>query len=948
MSSAVAMVLFGPVPVRAQDTPEPRTPSVDSRGGEEEIVVTGSRLRRNGTETPSPVQVITSEDLEQSGFTSTQQVLQNLTANGQGTLSQGFSGAFASGASGVSLRGLNVGATLVLIDGYRTAPYPIGDDGSRSFVDISNLPFQAIERVEVLKDGASAVYGSDAIAGVVNIILSKEYEGAQLAAQRGVSGRNDGAITRLSGIWGVGNLADNGRNFYVSGEFRKQNDIRYADRNGIFTETYFTSSGGENVAFGAQNSQTGGLPVSGSGYVTDDDGNILGFMPGCNQAMFDANQCVYYDRYNQIQPPTENTNLLARYTQNLFNDDWQVSLQGGYFESDSQQVNGPSNTFTQGYQGLRLGPGFDPAFLDPLPATTIPNSNPSFPTGVNAPQANLTYTLLNLGRGQVTETESKSYRAVADLEGQVGAWELEFAVGYTEVKLDLDGFNFVNPANLQAALNSTTNPFLVGQLNSPEVVAFVAPRLKARDRSRLTFGHAGATRPLFDLPGGAFQLAVGADYFSRDQDATAPGEVEAGLVPDFSNNFTIGTQHVSSYYAEIVAPVIPSLELDAAVRYDHYNQSGGESSPKVGFRWQPLTEIALRGTWSQGFRAPGPAENGKSGQRFFAATSADPVLCPNPSNPSAPGNFAGQCSVNVPGLQTTNPDIDPETSEAYTLGLVFTPLDNLTLSLDYYNIEVDDQIVSGGDTLQVRGTNLSPLPQFQADGSTQLVTPPVAPIGYNSISFINANKTETDGFELSLDYRQPLGGFGDWASKATVSYTNSYDLIINGEKYQLDGKHGPFFYSGNTGNPKTRVQWANTLSRGQWEITGTLNYISSFDVTDPSSIAFVGAPQDTCLQALQTSGAAAIDYAPVLAAGMIPSTVDCKVDRFMTFDVAARYDYTENLSFNASILNLFDESAPRDWQTYGGALGAVPFNPSLHTSGAIGRFFTMGVTYTFW
>jgi iron complex outermembrane receptor protein len=141
------------------------------------VVVTGSHIVRTDSETPSPVQVITSVDLQESGFTNTQEVLKNLAANGQGTLSQSFNGAFASGAAGIALRGLNVGYTLVLIDGHRTAPYPIGDDGQRSFVDVANIPFDSIERIEVLKDSGSSTYGSDAIAGVINIILKKTYEG---------------------------------------------------------------------------------------------------------------------------------------------------------------------------------------------------------------------------------------------------------------------------------------------------------------------------------------------------------------------------------------------------------------------------------------------------------------------------------------------------------------------------------------------------------------------------------------------------------------------------------------------------------------------------------------------------------------------------------------------------------------------------------------------------
>ena len=174
------------------------TTSADSM---QEVVITGTRILRVDNETPAPVQIITAEQMQQSGATSIQQVLQALTANGQGMLSQSFSGAFASGAAGIALRGLTVGATLVLIDGHRTAPYPIGDDGQRTFVDVSNLPFDAVERVEILKDGASAIYGSDAIAGVVNIILKKSYQGASLSAEGGQTNSSDGGLLHVSGIW---------------------------------------------------------------------------------------------------------------------------------------------------------------------------------------------------------------------------------------------------------------------------------------------------------------------------------------------------------------------------------------------------------------------------------------------------------------------------------------------------------------------------------------------------------------------------------------------------------------------------------------------------------------------------------------------------------------------------------------------------------------------------
>jgi len=471
MSSLAAVLMFSSGDTYAQ--------SNAPQESLEEVVITGSRIRRAETDTPSPVEVIDFEEMQRSGFTSTQEILSSLTANGQGTLSQGFSGAFAGGASGVSLRGLNVGATLVLIDGHRTAPYPIGDDGQRSFTDTSNLPFEAIERIEVLKDGASAVYGSAAIAGVVNVILKESYEGASFTAQRGISGENDGTQYRLSGIWGTGDLDNDGRNFYLSGEFRKQAEIKYEDRGGLFSQTDFTATGGENVTLGVPNVLVGATPLSSTGYITDDSGAFLGFMPGCDEASLNAGECGYFDRWNQIQPPTRRMNILGRFTQQ-FSDIWQVSFEGGFFRSESQQVRAPANTFTRGFQGLQVGPGTPPAFRDPLGATTIPSTNPSFPDAARAAgvdEGRLFYTFLDIGP-RMTVSDAKQYRAVANLQGGFGEWDFESAIGYTKVDLDRTGLNSVDPRNLQAALNSTDAPYLVGQLNSAEVVAFITPPLK--------------------------------------------------------------------------------------------------------------------------------------------------------------------------------------------------------------------------------------------------------------------------------------------------------------------------------------------------------------------------------------------------------------------------------------------------------------------------------------
>ncbi len=186
-TSAIAATLFAGA-VSAQTTA-----SEQSSAALQEVVVTGSLIKRTDTETPSPVQVISDQDLKNSGFNNVSDVLRNLAANGQGTLNQGFGQAFASGGSGIALRGLTVGNTLTLIDSERMVAYPLSDDGERSFVDVSAIPFNAIDSVEVLKDGASALYGADAIAGVVNIKLKQSYSGAEFTAEYGETQYHDGA-----------------------------------------------------------------------------------------------------------------------------------------------------------------------------------------------------------------------------------------------------------------------------------------------------------------------------------------------------------------------------------------------------------------------------------------------------------------------------------------------------------------------------------------------------------------------------------------------------------------------------------------------------------------------------------------------------------------------------------------------------------------------------------
>ena len=914
------------------------------------VEVTGSNIRRTDTETPSPVQVITNAELKASGFTQTQDVLHNITANNNGTLAQGFNGAFAGGASGISLRGLTVGATLVLIDGHRMAPYPLGDDGQRSFVDIANIPFDSIDRIEILKDGASAIYGSDAMAGVVNIILKKTFVGLTLTADAGTSGHGDGQAYHVAGTWGAGDLKADGRNFYISGEARKQNEILYADRSPQMTTSDLRPQGGYNVTNGVPNALTGSTPrSSGTGYIVDPATGTKYFMPGCDNARLGSaalgdGQCGYADTWNQVQPKTENYNLVARYTQAL-GADWQANVQGTWFRSKSQQVVDPQRAFSAGFQGITSGPGVSPAILPPVPATTISSTNPSFPASALAAgvtTGTLRYTFLNVGP-RVTDFESTSTRLVAEVDGKAGAWDLNFAGGLTKVKLNINNHNYVQAAALQTALDSTTAPFLVGQPNSASVNALIAPDGISNDESTLNFLNVSGSREVYQLSGGPMSLALGAQYFVRKQNALAPPDVANGLVPNANNNFTVGEQQVGSVFGELVAPVTKQVELDAALRYDHYNISGGKASPKVGFKYTPMQEIAFRGTWGKGFRAPSPAENGQAGQTFFAGTFSDPILCPD-GQPATIGNFPSACAFPIASIQATTPTLKAETSTSWTLGLIFEPIKNVSFSLDYYNINIKDQIITDTTTNIVRGTNFAAIPQvIDAAGNTALVVPPVAPIAYQQAGYINANQTQTSGVDLGARYLTRFEDVGTFKTEFMWSYIINYDMTIDGVKYKLAGTHGPFVVSGDTGTPRSRIQWANTLARNGWSTTLTMNYIAGYDVTDPSS----GMPD--CLSGLRDSaGAASVAFAGVLGNDIIPNQSMCNVPSFTTWDLYGSYSINKNFSIHGSITNLFDRKFPQDWSTYGGSNAYVPYNPSLHSAGAIGRFFNIGLTYAFY
>ena len=902
----------------------------------QQVVVTGSNIRRTDTETPSPVQVLTAEDIKNSGYTSVGDVLHNITANNMGSLSQSAPSAFAAGGSGVALRGLTVGATLVLIDGHRMASYPMPDDGERDFVDISSIPIEAIERIEVLKDGASAVYGSDAIAGVVNVILKKSFTGLTLSAETGVSSHGDGATQHGSIMAGWGDLEKDGQNAYIALEGRHANAILLKNRS-YLARTDWTPYGGANLTQGTDSGADSGASSgagSGTGYLVDANGNKT-YYPGCTATQAAADQCGYKNPYQTLSPSTTNLDLLGRYTKTL-GDGWQANLQGSMLRSEAHQVGLYNNAAATGVGsggnggGLNLfhfGPGSapTPAFPNSFPfVLTVPSNYPGNTTGDTAA---LVDDFLDIGPLEQTVV-STSYRAVAEIAGSLGEWDLNGSVGYTRVATKASFYHYIDFPALQDALNNGT--YLVDGTNSPSELATVAPGASSTSTNDLSFVSARGSRTLMDLAGGPLAIGIGADFTHRQLKELFPPSFVNGSQAIGIYSFAEGKQTVSAGYAELAAPVTKQLELDLAGRVDHYDTYGTSATPKAGFKFTPVQEFTLRGTFSKGFRAPNPAEIGDAGSTSgFVGNLHDPVYCPNGvAQPNLPPGMLDPCNIALQELQLSSPHLKPEKSTSFTVGTIFEPNKTYSATLDYYHITIRDQIISVG---QLGQTGLDDAAQL----GTTIYRDSSQNILYDTYPFINANTTTTSGLDLDVLGKYEMGSAGRLKAEVQVSYMLQYDLTAQGVTYHLAGTHGPAFVSEDTGTPRTRGAFTLTWDKGPFEIAGTINYISHYTVTDPSE----GIPD--CASALSS----------VFPNGNVPSQF-CHVGSFTEFNLTARYDFDKHLQLHASVINLFNKHAPYDLQTFGapgnGAeQGGAPYNPSYHQDGAVGPMITVGGTYSF-
>jgi iron complex outermembrane receptor protein len=899
-----------------------------------EIVVTGSMLRRTEAETESPVTTFTAEQIQQTGLTTISDVVRSISADNSGTLPTAFGAGFAAGASGVALRGLTVNSTLVLIDGRRAAPYAVADDGQRSFVDLNTIPLDSVERIEVLKDGASSIYGADAIAGVVNVILKKQYQGAEVNVEVGKGQHPGGGERRLTATFGTGDLDTDRFNAYVNFEFQGDDRILASDRPFPFNTSDLSSIGGLDSRSGTPGSFSGttSAVVAPSTYTAG----------SATPAILNTTQSGAY------QPLTActgvaNTTASAPSTIAGATDNYCLQNKYGYYDDQPEEQRiGVSARFTvkvndnvQAYTNISYYQ--NNVYVDGVPAeiqsSVSVNTNnialpPTLPSGALNPNdpfaATGQYALIQYAFGDIqNENILKNHNArwVTGLKGTGLGWDFDTALVINHTWLDTDQKGYLNgPALLSAVTNGTYN-FVNPSLNTTAQRAAIAPDLiktSTTDMDSLDFR---ATRDLVSLPGGALGVALGAEvrYEAQADPALNPNNEVQGL----GIAQTAGSRRVEAAYFEFGLPVVTMLNFDVSGRYDHYSDFGSAFTPKAGFKFTPIKQLAFRGTYSRGFRAPSFAENGSSSSEGFI-TLTPSAGAPFPANYCAPTvHSAGYClPYSVGLLSSANPNIKPEKSDSFTFGIIFEPISNLSVSVDAYAIKKKD-VIEPPSVSPALAAYLNGTPPPAGDTVTPDLPDPAFP---NSLArpaiaaglYANENSLRTDGIDIDLRGNVEFGDYGKWVSDLSVTKIFSFKLVFpDGTSNQYVGTEAPYILSSGAGTPRYRGTWSNTWQKGPVSATLSAYYVSGFAET---GVDATGDP-NACLYT--------DNY--------------CHVASFIDFDLTGIYHVDDHLATSFTVANLLDRLPPIDPANYAGQ----NYNPTYHQAGIIGRYFKVGVGYKF-
>ncbi|MFZ0498998.1 MAG: TonB-dependent receptor [Steroidobacteraceae bacterium] len=795
------------------------------------VVVTGTLISRADAETAEPITIVKSDALKAQGLTTVEQAVDQITANNPSPFNIAQSTSqFTGGGSYVNLRDLQASRTLVLIDGQRLAPNAYTGEG----VDISGIPFAAIENVQVLRDGASSLYGSDAIAGVVNFVTNQNYQGGEVEADLNHPQDAGGGSGDANFIFGHGDLASDGYNFMITGSYSKQQELKAQQR--AFSAT------GINIPEGLDN--TNGIGTWPGSVVDEAGGEVNGTYPNANtwQAGYPAcegdplylsrqnNECLYaYSAATDILPESDEASGMASFTKAL-PDNNQIRVQ--YFYTRSKVIDWGGAMF----YSFQMTPQDDPTYFpkasqltcvstpctafdstDPITAYwSDPNNNRYFDNINTEQRALITFSGNNFGWSYTTDLNFSQNQGT---EGTEGGLPNEAVFEQADGSLS----NLINPFGPQSAAGQAL-------INSSYINAVLS---NGKDKLWSLDGH--ASHELGDAFNAgtpatvALGFSIGGENFTS---ATTPSAALLAAATAYSPQFVEGSRSTQAIYAELDVPMSSHLDVDISDREDRYSDFGNTNNGKVQLRYQPSRYVTFRGSASTGFRAPTlfdlyqPNVIGATGGSVGVGTHNSGYGNPACAAGLASGTYSTEFSETVCdnqglGLYGGNRNLNPETSENFDIGMVVDPIQNLGITLDYYRILLKNPI----GTIPYTAIYENPTAfanQYVLNGAGSLTSsinmgPDCTPYTESTCGYVlqeatNTGFITTDGVDISVNYTQhtPIGRFNvDLEGTAITQY--NLQEYTGGPVLNLVGWY-------NSGN-QPALRWQHNL-RITWMSTG--------------------------------------------------------------------------------------------------------------------------------
>jgi outer membrane receptor protein involved in Fe transport len=908
-------------------------------GQEDSIVITGSRIPRPDIISNSPVNVISAEEIQLTAASETEQILNSMPQFTAGFGSQ--SNNPGNGTATVNLRNLGTVRTLVLMNGRRIVGS--GEDG---VVDINLIPPALIERIDVVTGGASAVYGSDAMAGVVNFVMKDDFEGVEIGAQAGISERGDSARYNVDLTVG-GNFADGRGNIVFYANYFKREQTFASARDHATEFLVDAVQNGVGVLVPGGNAVTPQGTIFSPALVgrTDQFGNVIG-----PQGIFFAEEGWrayrtsdgFNDRpFNNLQLPLERIQgaVLGHYD---VTDDVTFFWEGTYARNRVKSALGPlpmsSSGFIPGFQLDLRNPYLDSSLRDFLSTNLDGDGDGLVPLNINR-------RVLESGP-RTSDQQRDFWRGVVGLRGGLTDrlnWEVFFNHGENDLTDEQGGGIYIDrfaamfltdPNDPYACANGdpqcvVINPFGLGSL-TPEMVDYYDVDLTNMTRVRQTQVGGTLSGSLFTLPAGDVGIAVGAEY-RRESASFRPDQLyvlgeaisrSAGLQP------TGGSYNVSEVFGEIYVPILadrPGFELlafEGGVRYSDYSTAGSVVSYKAGGEYSPIRGIKFRGLYQRAVRAPNITElySGATNTAPLATdfcnatptrTAAERTFCMELGVPASLIDVFQQENVQIRAITGGNPDLHEETSDTWSVGAVIRPefVPNLQVTVDYYNIKISDAIaVFGGGlqpTINACRTELSLANPFCAPLTTR------TPDGQlQDVPLLNQNIAEitASGIDFRLDYRHDIGRYGELSYYLAGAYLFENETTSSPVLNPIDC--AGYIGGGSCGSANPHWRFTQRLTWEQDAYQVSLRH------------RFIGSATDGRFAAAISTGSAP----PLLA---VPKTPEVHY-----FDLSASIRINERFRFYGTVDNLFDRDPP--FQLY-----------ERQTYDAIGRRFTVGITANF-